>query len=234
MTLDLWILAALGAFAAIGFYTGAIQQFSHWIGLVVAYLCAKPIAALLAPVLAERMGWPPALAAVGLSAVSLPIILIVATLLARGILNAIIPGDQRNTPDRIAGIFLGAGKAGVIAWAMLAVVIGFEEPLAKHLPSAEAALNASSAAAFTRKHSLFDSASPSVLEKFRALAAMRDDPEQARAMLKDPALKSLFGDPAVKKALEKSDASALLENPQIKKLLADPNFAKKIEALKSR
>ena len=62
MTLDLWILAALGLFAAIGFYTGAIQQLSHWIGILVAYFCAKPAAALLAPVLAKRMGWPPGLA----------------------------------------------------------------------------------------------------------------------------------------------------------------------------
>ena len=36
MSLDLWILAALGLFAAIGFYTGAIQQFSHWIGMAAA------------------------------------------------------------------------------------------------------------------------------------------------------------------------------------------------------
>lgn len=233
MTLDLWILAALGLFAAIGFYTGAIQQFSHWIGLVVAYLGAKPIAALLAPVLAERMGWPPALAAAGLSAVSMPVIFLAATLISRGILNAIIPGDQRNTPDRIAGIFLGGGKAAVIAWVVLSVALSFEGPLAKHLPSVEAALSASSAAKFAREHGLFAVASPTALEKINALVAMRDDPEQARAMLKDPALKSLFNDPTVKKALEKGDVSSLLENPQLKKLLADPELAKKIEALKA-
>lgn len=231
MTLDLWILAALGLFAAIGFYTGAIQQFSHWIGILAAYFCAKPLAALLAPGLAVRMGWPPELAAVGLSVVCLPVILIVTTLIARWILNAIIPGDQRNMPDRIAGIFLGAGKAGVIAWVALAAVLAFEAPLVKYLPGAEAALKASSAAAFTRKHSLFDSVAPAVLGKFRAVAAMRDDPKQAQALLNDPAIKSLFDDPVLKQALEKGDASALLENPQVKKLLADPELAKKIESM---
>jgi len=234
MTLDLWILAALGLFAAIGFYTGAIQQFSHWIGIIAAYFCAKPVAALLAPVLSERMGWPPALTAVGLSVVSLPVILIIATLIARWILNAIIPGKQRNMPDRIAGIFLGAGKAGVIVWAALAAVLAFEEPLVKHIPGAEAVLNASSAAAFTRKHSLFDSASLSVLDKVRAVAAMRDDPKMAQALLNDPALKSLLNDPVLKQALEKGDSSALLANPQIKKLLADPELLKKIESMKGR
>lgn len=231
MTLDLWILTALGLFAAIGFYTGAIQQLSHWIGIVAAYFCAKPIAALLAPVLAGRMGWPPAPTAVGLSVVSIPVLLIVAALIARWILNAIIPGKQRNTPDRIAGIFLGAGKAGVIAWVVLAAALAFEEPLAKYLPGAEAALKASSAAAFTRKHSLFDSALPSVLDKFRAVAAMRDDPKLAQALLNDPALRSLLNDPVLKQALEKGDASALLENPQFKKLLADPELVKKIESM---
>ena len=231
MNLDLWILAALGLFAAIGFYTGAIQQFSHWIGIAAAYFCAKPVAALLVPALARRMGWPPELVIVGLSVASMPVILIVATRIARLILNAIIPGDQRNTPDRIAGIFLGAGKAGVIAWVVLAAGLAFEEPLAKHFPGAGAALKASSAAAFTRKHSLFDSALPAVLNKFRAVASMRDDPKQAQALLNDPALKSMFNDPVLKQALEKGDTSSLLENPQVKKLLADPEMVKKIESM---
>lgn len=177
-TLDLGILAALGLFAAIGYRTGAIQQFSHWIGMAAAYLGAKPLAAALAPVLAERMGWPPSLTAVGLSAVSMPVILIVAVLASRMLLNAVIPGDQRNRPDRIAGLFLGAGKAGVIAWAMLSVVLGFER--SKALPDAvKDALSVSSAAAYTRAHGLFDAASPSALEKGGA-SALLENPDLAK------------------------------------------------------
>lgn len=234
MTLDLWILAALGLFGAFGFYTGAIQQFSHWIGLVVAYLSAKPVAALLAPALAKSAGWPPALTAVGLSAVSMTVILIVVTLVARGILNAIIPGKQRNMPDRITGIFLGAGKAGVIVWVALAAVLAFEEPLVKYFPGAEAHLKGSSAAAFTRKHSLFDLKPKEALNKFSVVAAMRDDPKFAQALLDDPALKDIFSDPALKQALEKGDTSALLENPEIKKLLADSELVKKSEPMATR
>lgn len=231
MNIDLWILAAVGVFGAIGYYTGAIQQVSHWIGIVAAYFCAKPLAALLAPALAARMGWPQGLTATGLSAVAMPVIFMAAALSARGILNAVIPGRQRNTPDRVAGIFLGAGKAGVLAWVALAAVLAFEAPLAKYFPGAGAALDASSAAAFTRKHNLFEAALPAVLDKFRALAAARGDTRQAQALLKDPALRSLFNDPALKRALEKGDAAALLENPQVKKLLADPELVKKIESL---
>ena len=233
MNLDHWILAALGLSAAIGFYTGAIQQLSHWIGLAAAYLFAKPIAALLAPGLARRAGWPPEMTAVGLSVVSMPVILIAASLIARAILNAIIPGHQRNKPDRIAGIFLGAGKAAVIAWVVLGAVLAFEGPLVKYLPGAEAVLKTSSAAAFTRKHSLFDTVSPTALDKFRAVAAMRDNPEKAKALLNEPALKSLFNDPVLKQALEKGDAAALRENPQIKKMLADPELVKKIESIQA-
>lgn len=234
MTLDHWILAALGLFGAIGYYTGAIHQISHWIGMIAAYLCAKPLAAALAPDLAARMGWPPALTAIGLSAMLMPVILLCVALTSRMILNAVIPGEQRNKPDRIVGFVLGAGKAGAIAWVLLAVVLAFEEPLASNFPGVKASLSASEAAAFTRKHSLFPAAPPPVLEKLRSLAAMRDDPKLAQDLLNDPALKSLFDDPAVKKALEKGDPSALLENPQLKKLLENPELAKKIEAMKDR
>jgi len=158
MTLDLSILAALGLFGALGYHTGAIHQLSHLIGIAAALLFAKPLAAALAPVLAARMGWPALLTAVGLSAVSMPVTLLAATLLSRLILNAVIPGDQRNKPDRIAGIVLGAGKAGVIVWAALSMVLSCEAPLARVLPSAAASLKDSSAAAFTREHGLFAAA----------------------------------------------------------------------------
>ena len=37
-------------------------------------------------------------------------------------------------------LVLGAGKAGVIAWAALSVVIAFEKPLVRFYPSAKTAL----------------------------------------------------------------------------------------------
>ncbi|MBI2789561.1 MAG: CvpA family protein [Elusimicrobia bacterium] len=159
MGLDLWILAAMGLFGALGYRTGAIHQLSHWIGIAAALLFAKPLAAALAPVVAARMGWPGLLTAVGLSAVSMPVTLLAATLVSRLILNAVIPGDQRNKPDRLAGIVLGAGKAGAIAWAMLSVAIPFEKSAA--FPArAASALDASAAARFVREHGLFAAASP--------------------------------------------------------------------------
>lgn len=231
MNLDHVILAALASFAAIGFYTGAIQQVSQWIGIIAAYFGAKPVAALAAPVLAKSMGWPPALTAVGVSVAAMPVILIVATLAARGLLNALIPGPQRNRPDRIAGIFLGAGKAAVIAWVALAAVLAFEKPLTRALPGAKDALHASSAVAFTRRHSLFDTGALSVLEKLGALAAKRDNPALARDLLENPALRSLLNDPALKRALAGGDASALRDNPRLKELLADPELVKQIESM---
>lgn len=157
MGLDLWILAALGLFGALGYRSGAIQQLSHWIGIAAAILFAKPLAAALAPIVAARMGWPEPLTAVGLSAVSMPVTLLAATLLSRMILNAVIPGDQRNKPDRLAGIVLGAGKAGVIVWAALSVAIPFEKSAAFPARASDA-LSSSEAARFVREHGLFAAA----------------------------------------------------------------------------
>lgn len=234
MNIDLCILAAAALFAGIGYYTGAIQQLSHWIGLAAAYFCAKPLAAAAAPALAARMGWPETLTAAGLAAVLMPVILLGAALAVRALLNAVAPGHQRNAPDRIAGLVLGAGKAGALAWVVLSAALAFETPLARVRPDVEAALRGSLAAAFTRAHGLFAAGLPPELEKLRALAAGRSDPEAARALLDDRALKALLADPALKQALEKGDPSALLANPQIKKLLADPELAKKLETLAPR
>lgn len=229
--LDLAILAAAGLFAAVGFFQGAIQQVSHWIGLGAAILFSKPAAAALAPALAERMGWPQHLTAVGLSAVSMPVVLICATLISRLIINAIIPGDQRNMPDRFAGLFLGAGKAGVIAWAALSVVLAFEKPLTRLHSGVGTGLRASKAAAFTREHGLFDRPATPLRARLEALAAMRKDPKLAEALLKDPAVKSLLDEEGIKKALGKGDVSTLLENPRIKKLLEDPELSKTLEGI---
>jgi len=234
MNIDLWIIAAAALFAGIGYYTGAIQQLSHWIGLAAAYFCAKPLADALSPAVAARMGWPQPPTAVGLSAALFPVVLLAAALASRALLNAVAPGHQRNTPDRVAGLVLGAGKAGALAWVALSIALAFETPLARARPDVEAALRGSSAAAFTRAHGLFAAGLPPELEKLRALAAGRTDPDLARTLRDDPALKALLADPALRRALEKGDPSALLANPQIRKLLADPELAKKLETLAPR
>ena len=231
MNLDFWIAMALVLFAALGYRSGAIRQLSMLVGMAVGYLCAKPLAAALAPAVAERGGWPPAPTAAGLSVLAMPVILIVTMLIARRIVDAVVPGGQGSKPDRLAGVLVGAGKCAAVAWLLLSIVLVFEQTLAQARPGVKAALDGSTAAAIAREHNLLALAPPSAQERLKSLAAMRNDPKTAEAMLKDPAIAALLSDPAVKQALEKKDPAALLNNPQIKKLLADPELAKKLEAM---
>ncbi|MDE2489841.1 MAG: CvpA family protein, partial [Elusimicrobia bacterium] len=145
MSLDLWILAGLALFGALGFFTGAIRQISHWIGLAAAYFLSKPLAARAAPPLAAREGWPPHATAVGLAALLMPVLLVAAGLGSRALIDALVPGKERNVPDRVAGLALGAGKAAALAWLALSVVLPFQAPLARRWPAAGAALDASRA-----------------------------------------------------------------------------------------
>lgn len=234
MNLDLGIATALLLFAALGYRSGAIRQLSVLAGMAVGYLCAKPLAAALAPAVAERGGWPAGPTGAVLSVVLMPLILVSTMLIARKLVEAAVPGGQGGKSDRWAGILVGGAKGGAVAWLMLSIVLVFEQPLAQARPGIKAALDASSAAAFTREHSLLALAPASAQERLQKLAAMREDPKVAEAMLKDPAVAALLNDPAVKQALEKKDPAALLANPQIKKLLADPELAKKLEALQPR
>jgi uncharacterized membrane protein required for colicin V production len=231
MTLDLWILAAAALFGAYGAWTGAIKQVSHWIALIAAFFGSKPLAVALAPMAAARLGWSPTLTTVALTAVLFPLISLAVGIVSQMIINAVVPGKQRNAPDRVAGFVLGAGKAGVIAWVALSVAVMFEAPLAKAAPKAAASLQGSHFAAFTRDHGLFGKSGPAALTQLRDVAAGKIDPAKAKSLLEDPNLKAVLTDPALKTELAKGDPAALLRDPRIRKLLADPQLLEKLRSL---
>ena len=243
MTLDLGVLAALALLAVVGFFSGAIRQISHWIGMLLAFVLAKPIGMAIGPFAAAKMGWPPSLTMIGLSAVLLPIIVVVAAVLSRMVLNAIIPGDERNLPDRVVGAILGIAKGGLIVWALLSVVVSFEKPLAQSRIDLAAKTQGSSAMGFARDHNFFASIPLPAIEGVKRIGAARSDPKALMALLNDPSfkrvlsdpkLKSALNDPTVKNALQGGDPAALLQNPQVKKLLEDPDMVRKLADLQAQ
>ncbi|MEK7232488.1 MAG: CvpA family protein [Elusimicrobiota bacterium] len=156
MTLDLCSLALIGIFALGGYFSGAVRQISHWIGLAAAYLFVRPAAAILEPVATACLGWSAAQnTIIGLNVVLMPVILIVASWAARLILNTLEPGDERGPLDRGIGVLVGAAKGGAVVFVLLCLAVSLEKPLSKIHFDLEAKTRGSSSMAFVREHNLF-------------------------------------------------------------------------------
>lgn len=237
MTLDLWLLGALVLFGLLGLFSGAIKQLSQWIGLAAAYLFAKPLAAALAPLAAERLGIPALLAPLVVGGTAFPLIFFGGSLLAHLLLKRALPAGEKGRTDRGVGFLMGAAKAGAIVFILLSVVLAFEEPLGKAGWNVAKETDGSRAAAFVRGHNLFSRLHIPALEKAQKLAAARD-PQAALALLNDPKIKKLLQDPELAKQFQALGAGgvspqALLNDPKIKQLLQDPELAKKLAELQA-
>jgi membrane protein required for colicin V production len=233
-------LAALTLFGVFGYASGAIKQLSHWAGVALAYLAARPAAAALAPSAAKRLDWPPALIAVILSSVLFVLFLAVGAASSRFLLARLF-GDRQNGPaDRAVGSVLGFGKAAAVAFALLSALLFFEGQDAQAVRAFDAATKDSAAVAFVRRHNLFASLNAPALAGIQKMIAAAKDPQAARqlaespefkALLEDPRVKAAIGDGALERAVRAQGGGELLNDPRVKELLNDPNLAQRLTRL---
>lgn len=234
MTLDLGILSVVILSGLMGAMSGALKQAASLIGLVFACLAFRPLAAVLTPMLAERLGYPPAAVKVGLSMVLFSVLFGVGTLASRAVLKKLAGDREKSRADRAIGFALGAGKAGAIAFVLLSAVLFFEKAMAEAMGETPFKMEGSRIADLARRHNLFDSIRLPALDKLRKLAAAAKDPKAAeelmndpkvKKLLEDPNLKALLQDPATAKALQSGDLSTLLKDPRLAAFLKDSGIA---------
>lgn len=236
MTLDLWLLGALALFGLLGLFSGAIKQASQWIGLAMGYLFAKPLAAALGPLAAQRLGLPVLLAPLLVGGAMFPVIFFLGSALAHFLLKRALPAREKTRIDRGIGFFMGTAKAGVMIFILISVVLAFEEPLGQAGWNVAKETDGSRTVSFVRGHNLFSRLHIPALENAQKLAASRRDPQAVMALLQDPKLKALLQDPELAQKLGALGAGgvspqALLNDPKIKALLQDPELAKKLSGL---
>ncbi|HVE12031.1 MAG TPA: CvpA family protein [Elusimicrobiota bacterium] len=156
MNIDLIVAALILLSAISGYYSGAVRQLSHWIALAAAFLFHKRVAAAVVPVVAGQTGGTGSFASVVVRLMIFPLIMFLAGLLARGILNAIEPGDERGPLDQGLGIFVGLTKGAALLYLFGCIVIGIEEPLAKMGFDLRPQAKSSSFLAYAREHNVFE------------------------------------------------------------------------------
>lgn len=222
MTLDLYLAGALLAFGLLGAWSGAIKQFSQWIGLAASYLLAKPLGMALGPLAAKQVSLPPSLGPLLAGGLLFPAIFFSVSLLAHFLLKRAMPERVKTKGDRLAGLGMGAAKAGAMAYVLLSVVLAFEEPLDQAGWDLSKRTDGSRAVSFVRGHNLFSRLHIPALENVRKLASAHGDPQAAMALLATPQIKELLADPKIK---------AAMDDPRLKSLLQDPELAKKLGEL---
>lgn len=239
---DFAFLAFLLVLGLFGCLSGAIRQLTHWSGLALAYVCARPLAAKLTPMVTPRLAplmppkiqLSPAVVNMGLSSVLFSAIFLLATVVLSVLAARTIGRLENSRLNRAGGFLLGAAKGAVLVFAALAVLLFLEKPLTESFGGLPEPLAKSAAVGFVRAHNPLEAAPLPALAKIEDLMAAERDPQQAAELLRDPELLKLIEDPslnlvlkdkALEQALRSGDWSALKNDPRIAELLKDPRLA---------
>jgi uncharacterized membrane protein required for colicin V production len=232
MTIDLLLIGCAVAFGVLGGVSGAIKQLTNGLGMIAAYLGARPLAKLLTLLAPPNL--PPAVVNVLLSAALFILLYALAAWAARRLFARLLPNRQNGPGDRAFGFLLGAGKAAFVLYAALSLALFFEVPLTKALGAPPPAIRDSACVAFTRRHDLFRAVPVPALAKIQTLIDATKNPGSAKALMDDPDLRRFLDDPQLKaalqddslaRALKSGDMSALKDDPRLQTLLKDPKFA---------
>lgn len=228
MTLDVAVLALLGAAAVLGAATGALRQLASLAAVVAGALAARafgePVAAGLARTFspAARL-LAPFLLFLGVFALASLVLL--AVLRGTGVARVV-----RGPADRGLGALVGGAKGALAAWVLLSALAlaGERGPEAIGRWS-----RGSDLAALARSHNLLtrlDLDAVRTLE--RALEAARGV-ERAGALSRDPESARLLADPRIRD-LDRGAAGAPLDPERTARVLEDPQIRALVERLAGR
>ncbi len=241
MTLDLVLLCLAALFAVLGAISGAARQLAQLAGLVVAYLSARPLGALLGPPAAELLGIPP-LAGLLLSTVAVFFVALTVVRFALGwfLRRLLAGGDPEDRKvDRLLGAGLGALKIIAIAYVVLCALTFVEDNVVIGGKRLSLSPKGSHAVATAREFNLFELTQFSSVKDLARLAEATSDPARAerlhaspefKALQKDPRFQRALNEPAVRQALESGDYRSILQSAAVMQLVQDPAFKTKLEA----
>ncbi|MFN7133143.1 MAG: CvpA family protein [Myxococcales bacterium] len=238
MKIDLAVAVFVGFFGLMGLFSGAIRQLGHLGGLLAGYLLARPLAQIVAPLVATKFGYPPLFASIACSFMLFFALYVIGTMLVRAILTKAFPDGERGALNRVGGLMLGSGKAALILFVILSGLVFLERPIGQHFAEFRRETKSSIAMALARRHNLFSSL-PQVSGLARLAEAARNPEAQAklaedpnfRALQKDARMQSLVNDASVRNAFETGDYSAILGSVKVLNVLNDPKLADKLSDL---
>ena len=240
MKIDVAVAFVVFFFGALGLWSGAIKQTAHLAGLAAGWPLARPLAGMIGPLVAKRVGYPLLITTIGCSFVVFFLLYVATVLILRFVLRKIFPDGEHGWLNRVGGFGLGAAKAALICFVVLSFVVLVENFIGSLWDDFHKETRQSYSLRFARHHSLFASL-PAVGGLEKILKAGRD-PSQALALASDPEFTALSRDPRVRgmiddagihHALEEGDYAELLSSVKVLDALNDPKMVERLMRLES-
>lgn len=238
MKIDLAVAVFLLFFGVMGLISGAIRQLAHLGGLLAAFLGARPLAQILAPIASKELGYPPLFTSIVCTFLLFFALYVLGMLITKVILTKAFPDGEQGALNRFGGMLLGAGKVGLILFVILSGLVFLEKPIGARFREVRKETQASIAMALARRYNVFTSMPQ--LEGLSKLAEASRSPAAAAKLAEDPRFKSLqqdrrmkalVNDSTVKHAFETGDYSRLLGSVKVLDALNDPKLSEKLAEL---
>ena len=238
MKIDIIVAMVLLTFALTGLYSGAIKQLGHLAGVIAGYLGAKPLAGLVAPLMARQLGFPPLVATVACSFLCFFLLYLAAAVLTRMLLAKVFPSGEHGALNRLGGLLLGFAKTALILFVILSGLVFLEKPVGNLWHDFRLETAKSKSMGLARRYNLF-STLPQLSGLSRVAQAARDpeyaaqlaeDPEY-KALSRDPRMKALVNDQAINRAFATGDVQAMLSSVQVMNVLNDPKMMERLGKL---
>lgn len=242
MTLDLTLLCIILVVALFGALAGAARQIANLIGMVLAYLGARPIGDFAGPHLARIFKTSESVAIVAGTVLAFVLIWVLCRIVFTKILQRFFAGEDPDSRsnDRILGFILAGVKVTAVVWIFLCAFAFVEENVTFAGRKLGVSPKDSKAFALAKRFNLFELTQFAPVKDLTVVVAAAADPEQAQHLKNDPAYQRLAKDPRFQRALNdrslqaafaRGDYRALLKNNAILQLIQDPKTAEQLKSL---
>jgi membrane protein required for colicin V production len=242
MTIDLVLACVLLGAGLLGALQGAARQVAYWLALGVAYFTCRPLTHVLAPKVAASFHLPRLMATLALSIVTFILVLVAARYVLTVVLRSLFRGtgdDERAGPDRLFGFVLGALEAGAILYFVLSALCFVEDRVTVAGQSVGLSPKDSYVFGLARRYNLFELTEFAPARHLASVVEALHQPERAKKLEKDPAVRALMADTRFRHALDlpklsqkclAGDCSALLKESAVVDLISDPTSTARLNA----
>jgi membrane protein required for colicin V production len=240
VAIDLIILGCILLFGLLGALAGGAAQIAQVAGMVLAFLCARPLGKWLGPKFAASFQMPMAFGVIVTTLLVFLIVLVASRIVIAFALRRMMAGKDPHdrSLDRTVGLVVAALKVSAIAYVIVSALAFVEDNVVVAGRKLGVSPRDSYAFKLARSYNLFEKSQFAPVQDLVRIARSARAGDTAeleknaayRALKDDPRFKKALEDPAMRRAVESGDYRVLLQNNYVLQLIQDPTIAARLAA----